>query len=39
MSPLTSELQKFQILNPKSGVVECIEYLEMNKMTFLTKYN
>ena len=39
MKPLLDELTKFQILNPKASVDDCIDYMDNNKDYFLTKYN
>jgi hypothetical protein len=39
MKPLLEELNKFQILNPKASVDDCIQYMDSNKDFFLAKYN
>jgi len=35
---LNNELARFEILNPSASVDECLDYLELHKSNFLTKY-
>jgi hypothetical protein len=35
---LNTELARFEILNPSASVDDCLDYLELNKTNFLTKY-
>jgi hypothetical protein len=39
MKPLTEELLKFEILNPRASKDDCVAYMTANKAFFLAKYN